>query len=77
MGWMSHSLAAAARPAEAPRSGDYLTDGRELYCVEELFGDHALIEDCRNGALIDIGLEELDRLEPVKRARPVPVETHA
>lgn len=75
MSWISESLAAVARTAEPPQPGDYLTDGRDLYCVEELFDDHALIEDCRRTTLIDVGLEELRELAPVRRSRPVRIET--
>lgn len=63
------SLAALARPVELPQVGDYVTDGRELYCVEEVLGDHALIEDCRCGVLIDVSLDKLRDLELVRSAR--------
>jgi hypothetical protein len=77
MGWMSDTLGVVAQGRDLPLPGDYLTDGRELYCVEDVFEDHALIEDCRREALIDIGIGDLLRLEPVKRSRPVRIESRA
>lgn len=56
-------------PADPPGSGDYLTDGRELYRVEQVKGHQALVEDCRTGNLIDVPLEELAALEPVSAGR--------
>jgi hypothetical protein len=45
--------------------GDYLCSQRDLYRVEELVDGHALVEDCRSGALIEMPLVELLSLEPV------------
>ena len=58
----------SATPAGGLQPGDYLSDGRELYCVEEVIGERALIEDCRSGALIEIGVPALRRLNVVKRS---------
>lgn len=68
MGRISISALAIGRPVERPRPRDYLTDGTNLYCVEELFEEHALVEDCRTGVLIDISTRTLLALEPVKSA---------
>lgn len=65
---MPGSLSPAVRPDEPVRPGDYLTDGRELYCVEEVREERLLIEDCRQEALIEIGFDELLKLEPVRRS---------
>jgi hypothetical protein len=61
------------RPTQAVRHGDYLRSGQALYCVEQLIGKRAVIEDCRNGDLFDIELDQLGRLQLVKpgsSARP-------
>jgi len=67
MGRLSSSLG-IVRPPALPEPGDYLTDGTNLYCVEELLDDHALVEDCSGGVLIDISLELLQTLAPVRRS---------
>jgi hypothetical protein len=51
-----------------PRRGDYLCSERALYRVERVFGDRALIEDCRTESLIDISIAELMLLKPVRLA---------
>lgn len=48
--------------------GDYLCSKRALYRVEQLLDEHALIEDCRTGELIDAPVEDLRRLERVRAA---------
>jgi hypothetical protein len=45
--------------------GAYLHSARDLYRVEVVTGDRALIEDCRSGELIDVPLAELLRLDSV------------
>jgi hypothetical protein len=45
--------------------GDYFCSERDLYRVEQIVEGHALVEDCRSGALIDMPLAELLTLEPV------------
>jgi hypothetical protein len=47
--------------------GDYFCSDQELYRVEQLVDGHALVEDCRSGALIDMPLSALLALEPVAR----------
>jgi hypothetical protein len=57
----------SARPGLQPlRIGAYLHSARDLFRVEGLTGDRALVEDCRNGDLIDLPLSELLSLEPVR-----------
>ena len=48
--------------------GDYLCSERDLYCVEQLGSEHALIEDCRTGELIDMPLGKLLQLQRVRQA---------
>ncbi|MEX1142277.1 MAG: hypothetical protein WEB79_08235 [Thermoleophilaceae bacterium] len=48
--------------------GDYLCSKRALYRVEQLVDEHALIEDCRTGELIDAPVEDLHRLDRVRAA---------
>ncbi|HSI80882.1 MAG TPA: hypothetical protein VK919_09550 [Solirubrobacterales bacterium] len=68
IGRTSASARFTGRTGELPRPGDYLTDGMNLYCVEELFEQHALVEDCRTGVLIDVTRRDLLALGPVKGA---------
>jgi hypothetical protein len=64
------------RAAKAPRSrralsvavGDYLRSEHDLYRVEQLWDGHALVEDCRSGELIDVGVPDLAELESVTPA---------
>jgi hypothetical protein len=53
-------------PIEHPGPGDYYAAERELFRVERIFGDRALIEDCRSEALLDITLRELSRLRRIE-----------
>jgi hypothetical protein len=48
--------------------GDYMCSERDLYRIEQLGGERALLEDCRSGDLIDVSLPELLELRRVKRA---------
>jgi hypothetical protein len=58
---------AAERGAQQPiKIGAYLHSARDLYRVEVVTGDRALIEDCRSGELTDVPLAELLRLDPVE-----------
>ena len=45
--------------------GSYLRSDTALYRVEETYGDHVLVEDCRSGELIHMHAHDLDQLEPV------------
>lgn len=47
--------------------GDYLCSERDLYWVEHLAGDRAIIEDCRTGDLIDVSASDLERLQRLER----------
>jgi hypothetical protein len=51
-----------------PRAGDYLCSDRVLYQVERVLDDHALIEDCKSYDLIEVTLEDLTALRPVRPA---------
>lgn len=52
---------------QAVRIGAYLHSARDLYRVEVVTGERALIEDCRSGELFDVALSELLSLEPVQQ----------
>ena len=43
-------------PEDAARVGDYYHTETWLYRVEYVSADHALVEDCRHGTLIDVPL---------------------
>ena len=58
-------LANRTATVEPVRIGAYLHSARDLYRVEALNGECALIEDCRSGDLIDMPLSVLRDLEPV------------
>lgn len=47
--------------------GDYFCTDRDLFRVEEVVGDHVLVENCRDGELIDVPCVELRRLRRVER----------
>ena len=48
--------------------GDYLCSDRNLYCVEHLRPQRALLEDCLTGTRLDVSISELAQLRPVKTA---------
>jgi hypothetical protein len=52
------------------RRGDYRATADELFRVEHVEEDRALVENCRTEELIDVGLEELDALRPVRSVEP-------
>jgi hypothetical protein len=51
---------------ELVRIGAYLHSAEDLYRVEAVSGERALVEDCRSGDLIYLPLSELLSLEPVR-----------
>lgn len=57
------------RPHDCPKPGDYLRSERELYRIERVQGDRALLEDCMTEALVDLPTSELGELKPVRRTR--------
>lgn len=60
---------ASRRQIRGVKVGDYLHSDSDLFRVEQLGGDgHALIEDCRTGALIDVPTGEIAALTPVEPA---------
>ena len=65
---MSFPNAKPARPL--PSTGEYLCSERELYQVERVLDDGALIEveDCRTNALVEVTIDELLALRPVRPA---------
>jgi hypothetical protein len=58
-----------ALQAEPVRAGDYLCSDRDLFRVERVLDDRALIEDCRTEVLIDVSLDQLATLERVEPDR--------
>ena len=65
------SLVAGAPIAPPPaelRSGDYYCTRRDLYRVEEIHGEFALIEDCRTEFVLDIAVSEIMSMERVRPA---------
>lgn len=60
---ITHERPAAAFPV---RVGDYLCSRRELYCVEHVGLERAVLEDCRTGSLIDVPRSELSLLKCVR-----------
>lgn len=48
--------------------GDYLCSERDLYRIEELAGDHAVLEECRTENLVVVSLRELITLRRVRPA---------
>jgi hypothetical protein len=46
----------------------YLHSDRDLYHVEQIGPERALLEDCRTGTLLDVPLSHLRDLEPVTLA---------
>lgn len=64
-------LATRSRPPApdfALSVGAYLCSERDLYCVEHLGEERAVVEDCRTGRLVDVSLMELSRLQRVRPA---------
>ena len=60
-----------ARVLAKGRAGRYYRLGRSLYCVEQDFGEHLLMEDCRSGELVAMPARELHRLLPVVPAKDI------
>jgi hypothetical protein len=57
--------------SELPSAGDYLRSDRSLYRVERVLGGRALIEDCKTEQLIDVAIDDLIALTPVRPASRV------
>jgi hypothetical protein len=53
------------RPSRRVRAGAYFHSARDLFRVEHVSGERALIEECRSGHVIDVPVSILRRLEPV------------
>lgn len=62
----------AAPPSALPmsvRPGEYFHTERDLYRVEEVHGEFAQIEDCRNEIVLEVAVTEiLQAMEPVASA---------
>jgi hypothetical protein len=55
-----------SRSADHPLVGSYYHSDTSLYLVEEKRGDHALVEDCSTGQLLDMDVRAILRLTPVR-----------
>jgi hypothetical protein len=54
-------------PHGSPQPGDYLCSEHELYRIERVQGERAMLEDCLTEALVDLPITELNELKPVRR----------
>jgi hypothetical protein len=61
-----HSATGPPSALEPVRIGAYLHSAHELFRVEGVNGERALVENCRSGDLIDVPVSELAGLEPVR-----------
>ena len=50
------------------RVGDYLSTDRDLFCVERVVGDFVMLEDCRDGTVVEVAMDEVLLMNPVRRA---------
>jgi hypothetical protein len=67
MAQVSPVALAPATTTAALHPGDYYRTERDLYRIEELHGDFALIEDCRSEIVLDVAVSEIltmDRVRP-------------
>jgi hypothetical protein len=51
----------------APRAGEYYCTRSDLYRVEEVHGEFALLEDCRTEIVLEVAVSEvlsMDRVRP-------------
>lgn len=53
----------------AVEPGDYFNTARELYRVERVVEGRVLLEDCRTEVLIEVGMEQLLAMNPVRSSR--------
>jgi len=65
----SSRVGTTADPPASPKPGDYLSSEHELYRVERIQGDRAMLEDCLTEALVDLPIAGLNELNPVRRKR--------
>ena len=60
------AVAPTTFPAE-PRAGEYYATRSDLYHVEEVHGEFALLEDCRTEIVLEVAVGEvlsMDRVRP-------------
>jgi len=63
-------LSTIRRPPAPPAPleiGSYFCSPSELYCVEDVIGDVAVIEDCSSGELLRVLASDVRLLAPVRR----------
>ena len=66
---MAQGSPLALVPATAPppvHSGEYYRTERDLYRVEELHGQFALIEDCRTELVLEVAVNEILAMNRVR-----------
>lgn len=60
----------ALAPTKLPtgvRVGEYYRTARDLYRIEEIHGEFALIEDCRTEIVLEVAISEiLHEMQPVR-----------
>lgn len=62
-------LAPVTRTQPAPlRAGEYYCTDRDLYRVEEVHGEFALIEDCRTEIELEVAVSEILAMDRVRSA---------
>lgn len=54
-------------PAPGLHAGDYFSTERDLYRVEEVHGEYALVEDCRTETVLEVAVGEILEMNPVRR----------
>lgn len=69
-----HGVPTEQRRRAEFESGDYFCTDRDLFRVEEVVGDHVLVENCRDGELVDVPCSDLRRLRRVEREAALPPE---
>ena len=57
-------------PSSAPalHGGEYFCTDRDLYRVEEVRGGFAMVEDCRTDLILEVAVEEILAMKPVRPA---------
>ena len=60
-------VAPATSPV-APRAGEYYCTRTDLYHVEEVHGEFALLEDCRTGIVLEVAVSEVLAMDRVRAA---------
>lgn len=57
---------APPRPPARVHAGEYFSTDRDLYRVEEIHGEFALIEDCRTEMVLELAVSEIVAMNRVR-----------